>query len=195
MRPVYRSVLFRYTMPLLKYWGRNTPEWWEDYHPHKWTVNTGPAQSVKNMKASISVLINNDIPVRGQKCLDIGCALGEGTEILRVEGAFPVGADFSANAIKHCRQTYPNLRFEQWDIREVPEDFDIIITNHTIEHLGHDSQRALRHLASKCKILLMNAPCSDFNPDADDVHTGKVSTAVKDFPPALSHGHNIHVWK
>jgi len=85
------------------------------------------------MKVSLNVLSDNEISLEGQKCLDIGCALGEGTEMLHQAGAVAVGADFSAKAIALCRTTYPHLRFEQWDIREVPEDFDIIITNHTIK--------------------------------------------------------------
>ena len=167
----------------MKYSGMNTPEWWTRRFTSKHWHNHGQYKTYMNMLETLHVLNMHNIEVRGKKVLDIGCALGNGTKMLADVGADAVGADFVQAAVDEARTYFPKLRFERWDIRDVPEEFDIIITSHTIEHLGRQAESTLWHLADRCDTLVMSCEVFDFDPDADEIHTGLVATAVQNFPP------------
>jgi trans-aconitate methyltransferase len=167
----------------MRYYGKNTPDFWTDrFVSGRWHGH-GQYKTYMNMLETLHTLNTLNIPVRGKKVLDIGCAIGNGTQMLHDAGAEAVGADFVEAALDCARSYFPDVRFEQWDIRNVPEDFDIIITSHTIEHMGSEAESTLRHLADRCHYLAMNCEVYDFNPESDEIHTGLVATAVRNFPP------------
>jgi len=167
----------------MKYYGKNTPVWWTDRFVSKRWHGHGQYKTYINMLETLHTLNTFDVDIRGKRVLDIGCALGNGTQMLQDAGADTTGADFVEAALTEARQYFPDLRFEQWDIREVPENFDIIITSHTIEHMGSESESTLRHLAEHCDVLVMNCEVHDFDPESDEIHTGTVATAINNFPP------------
>jgi len=167
----------------VKYYGKNTPAFWTDRFVSKHWHNHGQVKTYINMLETLHVLNTLGIQVAGKKVLDIGCALGNGTQMLHDVGAEAVGADFVEAALSEARGCFSDCRFEQWDIRDVLEDFDIIITSHTIEHMGSESESTLRHLAEHCDVLVMNCEIHDFNPESDEIHTGTVATAYNNFRP------------
>ena len=167
----------------MKYYGKNTPAFWTDRFVSKHWHSHGQFKTYINMLETLHTLNTFGIQVCGKKVLDIGCALGNGTQMLDDVGATAVGADFVEACLIEARAAFPSCRFEQWDIREVPEDFDIIITSHTIEHMGSESESVLRHLAAHCDVLVMNCEVYDFDPESDEIHTGTVASACKAFPP------------
>ena len=167
----------------MKYYGKNTPDFWTDrFTSGRWHGH-GQQKTYMNMLETLHVLNVLDINIRGNKVLDIGCALGNGTQMLHEAGAVAVGADFVEAAVTRASAAFPNCRFEQWDIRSVPEDFGIIITSHTIEHMGSEAESTLKHLADHCSVLVMNCEVYDFDPESDEIHTGRVASAVENFPP------------
>lgn len=67
--------------------------------------------------------------------LDLGCAEGEGTNILA--SAWPgqvCGGDFSETAIAEATKKYPNVPFEVQDIFQLTKDWDVIFLSNVIEH-------------------------------------------------------------
>ena len=71
----------------------------------------------------------------GIKIIDYGCALGDGTALLKV--VFPyadvIGVDISAKAVEVAKSRWPIIDFKVGSILE-PEEADLIWTSHTVEH-------------------------------------------------------------
>lgn len=88
---------------------------------------------------------------------DMGCAGGEGTELLR--RAFPnckvIGADFSESAIRKANMHgSKDITFVQADIRSFSERYDVIFSSNVIEHF-YDAKGMLKHLLSKANQYLI----------------------------------------
>lgn len=91
--------------------------------------------------------------VSGRRVLDIACGSGYGSKILKQAGAKSVvGVDLSSDAIRYAQQRYPDegIEFICADAASFdwPEQFDVIVSFETIEHLPHPDQflRRLRSL-------------------------------------------------
>lgn len=179
----------------LSYFGWNTPEWWEDYFgSNNWHKNGGPQQTIDHMQRVLGILKTHDISVVDKEVLDVGCALGEGTQVLYEAGASAMGADFSLNAIKANRNRYPHIGFIHADIREIRGWYDIIIANHILEHMGSDTVSIISGLRSVCNILVVSVPViRDYNPNHDGVHTGEVKKAYDAYPPTIKQ-ETVAIW-
>lgn len=169
------------------YFGLNTPDWWEDYFESGgWAAARGGQDSIDHMNHVLKVLADNDIVVADKEVLDVGCALGEGSQVLYEAGASLIGADFSLEAIHQCRLRYPEIGFIHTDIREIRGWYDIIIANHILEHMGSDCASIISGLREVCDILVISVPVvRDYNPDHKGVHTGQVKSAYDAHPPTI----------
>jgi 2-polyprenyl-3-methyl-5-hydroxy-6-metoxy-1,4-benzoquinol methylase len=49
----------------------------------------------------------------GERVLDLGCGQGEFSQALAAHGAFPVGVDIAAEALRRARLRHPSLQFVQ----------------------------------------------------------------------------------
>ncbi len=182
-------------MNTLTYYGTNTPAWWEDYFlSGKWSEKGGVRQSVVHMRAVLKVLADNNIEVIDKEVLDVGCATGEGTEVLYKAGASVIGADFCAQTIEINRRKYEYIGFIHADIREIRGWYDIIIANHILEHMGTETEIILRALKTVCDVLVVSVPSvCDHNPNHDGPHTGQVKTAYVAYPPTIQQ-EKIAIW-
>jgi trans-aconitate 2-methyltransferase len=91
-------------------------------------------------------------PQSGERILDIGCGTGHLTARIAEAGVCVVGVDRSPEMVNAARRTYPNLRFEVMDARELPyhNEFDAVFSNATLhwirepERVVASVQNALR---------------------------------------------------
>lgn len=174
------------------YWGRNTPDYWNERFGgetnRSWEGAGGPRQTERHMRESLEFLDDLEIDLAGKRVLDIGCAMGEGTAMLAERGAEAVGADFSTNAIEVARRRFPEPRFVAWDIRQIPETFDLIISNHTLEHLGADIDTAMAELLRASPLVCVNVPGGNRPVDAKKEHVGPCNDVLAEFDPEVKRG-------
>lgn len=73
-------------------------------------------------------------PQAGERILDIGCGTGHLTSQIADSGAQVVGVDRSSTMIAAARRSYPNLKFEVADARELhfQDEFDAVFSNATL---------------------------------------------------------------
>jgi trans-aconitate 2-methyltransferase len=70
-------------------------------------------------------------PRAGERILDVGCGTGQLTAEIAQAGAQVVGVDSSAAMIDQARANFPDMRFEQADVRSLSfrEEFDAVFSN------------------------------------------------------------------
>lgn len=106
--------------------------------------------------------------VQGKRVLDIACGTGYGSQMLRLAGAIAVvGVDICPETIQYARNHYQenNVEFVCADALtfEWPQQFDVIVSFETIEHLPHPAKflNRLRSLIIPGGDLLLSAPLGE----------------------------------
>lgn len=89
---------------------------------------------------------------KSKKVLDVGCGTGNFALKAAKMGAHVLGIDFAEEAIKIAKKTrkHPNLTFENIDVTNVKERFDIIVSIGTLEHMD-EPYKILKKLKSHLK--------------------------------------------
>ncbi len=87
------------------------------------------------------------------RVLDLGCGNGRLSHLMAEQGCEVVGLDLSEGGIAIARRTFPECKFIQGDIYELPDDrlldsFDTVTAVEVIEHLMFP--RELVRYAQKC---------------------------------------------
>ena len=87
------------------------------------------------------------------RILDIGCGNGSLSNFLAQQGYEVVGVEESESGVKLANQTFPNCRFIQGSIYDLPyselgDNFDTVISIEVIEHLFYPKE--LVRSAKKC---------------------------------------------
>lgn len=84
-------------------------------------------------------------PKSTDKILEIGCNTGEFCNLLKERYNNKIyGIDINNNAIKMAIDKYPNLNFQNKDIFELKERYDIIYMQHVIEHLKEPEKALIK---------------------------------------------------
>ena len=105
-------------------------------------------------------------PHPGDRVLDLGCAAGAITHFLSGFGCEVVGVDSEPRAIEHARSLFPDYRFEQADVAELPfpdGSFDKAVAADLVEHLPDDTFRAM--LAECRRVLVRGGTLSLYTPN------------------------------
>lgn len=100
---------------------------------------------------------------KGSSYFDLGCGLGQTTFYLSSLGYQVEGIDNSENFIAEARKKFPNLKFYQGDILNLPlpdESFDAIGSHNVIEHIS-DVPKFLKEqirLVKNSGLIFISAP-------------------------------------
>ncbi|GAB3011692.1 class I SAM-dependent methyltransferase [Spirosoma pulveris] len=81
-------------------------------------------------------------PQPGERILDLGCGTGELTARLAESAAEVIGLDTSPSMIAKARQSFPQLTFQQGDVRDLSTDqpFDAVFSNATLHWILEPDQ-------------------------------------------------------
>lgn len=92
----------------------------------------------------------------GNKCLDLCCGCGYGSNILKTENpnGSVLGVDIDPLVISNNKQKYPNCKFEVVDVENLylNEQFDLIVM---FEAIGYLTYRSGLYLIKKIKYKLL----------------------------------------
>ncbi|MEH2374711.1 class I SAM-dependent methyltransferase [Nostoc sp.] len=109
------------------------------------------------IKPLMEMIISESVDILEHKTklriLDIGCGNGSLSNLIAHQGYEVVGIEESESGVKLANQTFPNCRFIEGTIYNLPyaqlgEKFDIVIAAEVIEHLFYPKE--LLRNAKKC---------------------------------------------
>ncbi|HFL3605261.1 TPA: glycosyltransferase [Clostridioides difficile] len=118
----------------------NSKEYWNRrFITHDWEKNNGREQSIFFYRLAISLIpewIKKEINENGYSICDLGCAQGDGTNILyeKFQNSDIYGVDFSEDAIELSKSNFNNINFYQEDIVEFNNCYDVLFSSNTLEH-------------------------------------------------------------
>lgn len=116
--------------------------------------------------------------VKRKKVLDIACGSGYGSYYLLQQGAREVvGVDISMEAVNYAKEKYLHrkITFIKGDAEKLPfdEQFDVIITLETIEHLHEQLAflQEMKRVLKKDGVLILSTPNALVHPKGNIFHT------------------------
>jgi len=118
----------------------NEKDYWNKrFQSRDWEKKSGREQSKFFYELAIKSIpkwLKNDIIKNHFSICDLGCAEGDGTNILCKEffNSEVSGVDFSESAINIAQTYFPNIKFICDDIIHFKEHFDVIFSSNTFEH-------------------------------------------------------------
>ena len=114
-------------------------------------VVSAPTSDVKEVLKQISW--------KSKKILEVGCGTGFFAYNVAKKGGKILGIDYSSKAINLAKSqfSHQNLDFQQLDVNNIKEKFDVIVSNGTLEHMD-DPLKTLKlfkkHLNPKGCIII-----------------------------------------
>jgi len=103
----------------------------EDTHFSSFVTKKRPFEEIDQVLEEISW--------KNKKVLEVGCGTGKFAYNAAKKGAVVLAIDFSDEAIKSAKKKYflPNLKFEQKNVSEIKDSFDVIVSIGTLEHMDY----------------------------------------------------------
>ena len=101
----------------------------------------------------------NDVNWKSKKILDVGCGTGHFAYNISKKGGLVLGIDYSEKAILEAQSlyTHKNLEFKKSDVSKIKGNFDIIVSNGTLEHMDNPLKSLKlfkKHLNPKGSIII-----------------------------------------
>ncbi|HBR02768.1 MAG TPA: hypothetical protein DD738_09165 [Ruminiclostridium sp.] len=154
----------------------NSKEYWEArFSTGDWNKFDGDKQSEFFSKIAIDTFpewLKADLNRNEWRILDVGCAQGDGSAVLARN--FPscrvTGMDFAESAIKDAESRFPYCDFIVGDATESLQQFDVIFSSNTLEHLKNPRSvmEIICNAASKYAIFLL--PFEDSSDISEHFH-------------------------
>lgn len=141
----------------------NSKEYWNDrFKTNDWANLGGKDQTNFFYKLAINNMPNwliDEIETNNFSIIDIGCATGEGTDLLKrkFNRSEVTGIDFSFSAIEKAKEKYKTCSFQCKDIDNIDSRYDIIFCSNVLEHFINpfEKMRTLSIKSQKYFILLL----------------------------------------
>ncbi len=129
-------------------------------------TNKNPIQKflIKNYYSSLISLVK---PLSAKSILDAGC--GEGFTMNKIlksgVGRKIEGIEYSKDAIEYGKKLFPDLKFVQGTVYELPyknNSFDLVVCTEVLEHLGDPTKALKEMLRVSRKYLIISVPNEPF---------------------------------
>ena len=129
--------------------------YFKDYYPkelNKFTLKD--IQKIRNWFWGWFKYLNKFVDIKNgnnRKVLEIGCAIGGFSSLLKEHNFDVYASDVSSYIISYARKFWPGIKFFEFDIQEgipINEQFDIIFSFEVLEHLK-DPEKALENMYKK----------------------------------------------
>jgi trans-aconitate methyltransferase len=117
-------------------------------------------------KLRLAALLPLVDPRPGDRILDLGCAAGALTHFFSQRGATVTGIDSEPKAIEKARSLFPDLQFEQADVRSLPQSdhsIDKAVAGDLVEHLDEPTLNAM--LRELRRVLVPGGTLSIYTPN------------------------------
>lgn len=141
----------------------NSKDYWDNRFQTNWESFLGREQT----EFFLNLLLEN-LPFELIKQLeeekwsicDAGCAEGDGTNLLanKFNNLDVVGIDFSNEAISKAKEYYPNVDYAQGDIKNLPQNYDVIICSNVLEHFSNPFEIIPKMLQNTKQHLILMVP-------------------------------------
>jgi len=140
----------------------NDNRYWEDRFENDWELMSGRQQTLFFANIALELLpkwLKSEMEKDKLTIYDVGCALGDGTDLLRrYLNTKVVGLDFSKYAIDKAKIFFPECEFRLFDILNDCSDSkaDVVFSSNVIEHFENPFEiiKKLCDLSSKYVILM-----------------------------------------
>jgi ubiquinone/menaquinone biosynthesis C-methylase UbiE len=105
-----------------------------------------------NLQSNIDFLVKTNSLEKGLRVLEIGCGKGRMLSFLNKQGLEVTGLDLDADALRQCRESFPNLQVHQGSGDDLPfpnEAFDLVLSFDVFEHIKDSN----KHLQEVIRVL------------------------------------------
>lgn len=142
----------------------NSYEYWNLRFKNDWETKGGNLQTKLFMKMLVDNIpndISTEIYNHKYSICDVGCALGDGCELLKKKfvASLVTGIDFSENAISKAKKMFGcECNFKTGDIAKMQEEFDIVILSNILEHFKEPIKVVEKCIKNAKKYIIILVP-------------------------------------
>lgn len=167
----------------------NTVDYWNNrFESHNgltdWELCGGRLQSENFMKSILNNL--NEIAfetiddMKVSSILDFGCALGDGTNILKehLSNDNITGYDFSRNAIELSNKMFKGIKFDY--ILDTSNHYDYIICSNVLQHVDNYKEIIKDMLLLTSKMLIILVPFGTYGISKEHYNSFQFNSFDKD---------------
>ncbi|MBU1042923.1 MAG: class I SAM-dependent methyltransferase [Candidatus Omnitrophica bacterium] len=137
----------------------------KNYYDQRYSTGYNPQWPIEQKQRIFELIKTLDLPKKGS-VLDFGCGRGEFTRVIKQ--ALPEwdvwGIDISAIAIESAQKSCPECLFSVLsDISAVNQKFDLVFSNHVLEHIDNLDQTwsEMNQLFKQKAWFLLVLPCGN----------------------------------
>ena len=145
----------------------NSMEYWNNRFQTNWENFLGREQTTFFLNLLLENLpkrLLNEILENKYSVCDAGCAEGDGTNILaqKFKESDVIGIDFSVEAVNKAKEYYPGVKFEQGDIMNLAQNYDIVLCSNVLEHFSNPFDIIPRLIDKTGKHLIIMIPFLEY---------------------------------
>ena len=154
----------------------NSVSYWEKrFSEGDWDKYDGESQSTFFAQLTIENIpawLRSELAQSEYDILDYGCAEGTGTSYLakRLPASHFIGVDISQTAIDKAKANYPYCSFEVIKPNDVLEEYDVVYSSNTLEHVEKPMEDMKRLLGCSRKYAILLLPFEDESNHSEHFH-------------------------
>lgn len=154
----------------------NSKDYWDNRFQTNWESYLGREQTeffLNLLLENLPFEIVQQMESEKWSVCDAGCAEGDGTNLLanKYKNLEVMGIDFSMEAINKAKEYYPNIDYAQGDIKNLPQNYDIIICSNVLEHFSNPFEIIPEMLENTKNHLIIMVPFLEDNRIKEHMYT------------------------